>query len=116
MSSTIWKQNAKKAHQNPATVSRRQSLTQNTMRQFVECVNYFASNIISECKIFFEMIREKGVDLDTTSDINFQDKLHALETSLTGLETPLQQEAYFREVFNCVVNIISKFFLIKLKS
>ena len=86
------------------------------MRQFVECVNYFASDIISECKIFFEMFREKGVDLDTTSDIDFQDKLHALETSLTGLETPLQQEADFREVFNCVVNIISKFFLIKLKS
>ena len=86
------------------------------MRQFVECVNYFASNIISECKVFFETIREKGVDLDITSDINFQEKLHALETSLTGLETPLQQEAYFPEVFNCVVNVISKFFLIKLKS
>ena len=50
------------------------------------------------------------MDLDITSDINFPDKLNALETPLAGLETPWQQEAYFREVFNCVVNFISKFY------
>ena len=78
-------------------------LTQNTTQQFVQCVNYFASDIISECKkVFSEQIKEKGVDLD----IN----LNALETPRAGLETPWQQEAYFREVFNCVVNFISKFY------
>lgn len=77
-------------------------LTQTTTQHFVECINYFASDIVNRCKnVFSDQMLEAGVDI-AAPDVD--DSLKAIERPLAGLETPWNQAVYFREVFNCVVN------------
>ncbi len=45
---------------------------------------------------------QTGMDFDIA---NRDDDLKALQRPLAGLETPWNQTVYFKDVFNCVVNL-----------
>ena len=78
-------------------------LTQTTTQNFVDCVNYFASDIVSKCrKVFSDNLLQTGMEFDIA---DLDDDLEALQRPLAGLETPWNQAAYFKAVFNCVVNL-----------
>lgn len=82
-------------------------LTQTTTKHFVDCINYFAGDVVSGCcKVFQEIMLETDTDVDIAA---LHDRLKDLERPLAGLETPWNQAIYFKEVFNCVVSLFSSF-------
>lgn len=87
-------------------------LTQKTTDHFVDCVNYFAKNIVGECNsIFLDRLKEREIDVDEI-DRDIKEHLEPLTQPFAGLETAWTQAAYFEEVFHCVVRL-SKVILVE---
>ena len=101
-----WEERKKRHARILLTFKEDNRLTQNTTQHFVQCVNYFAKDIVSECKnVFSNKLKEMKVDF-SFADLDVHEQLEELESPLAGLETPWNQAAYFKEVFNCVVKLI----------
>ena len=86
-------------------------LTQKTTDHFVDCVNFFARNIVDECaNLFLDRLKKRGVDGDEIVR-EVKDDLEPLQKPFSGLETAWSQAAYFEEVFHSVVRLhkIDKF-------
>ena len=54
---------------------------------------------------FLNKLKEMKVDF-SFADLDVHEQLEELESPLAGLETPWNQAAYLKEVFNCVVKLI----------
>ena len=80
-------------------------LTQKTTDHFVDCVNFFARNIVDECaNLFLDRLKKRGVDGDEIVR-EVKDDLEPLQKPFAGLETAWSQAAYFEEVFHSVVRL-----------